>query len=194
MKAPVSDSWLKNDLTKHPHATDFMPKRPRYREMSRFNDKLKDCVDPEGDFFAVPINGPDVGIRMKRTYVTIWQVGEKPGTAEMRHVLYDYKTMEPIEDLTRERLEEILSYFVSIVGPEQYEKMQNRLEAEWKKWRKEKESSETHELAGELKDVNKVVGKGRKSVNLRAKKTSEPQEEAAYSDVGTGKLFGTTTD
>lgn len=176
MKAPVSDSWLKNDLTKFPHATDYMPRRPRYQEMSRFNDKLKDCVDPEGDFFAVPIMGPDVGIRMNRLYVTIWQVGEKPGTAEMRHVLYDYKTMEPIEDLTKEKLEEILSYFTSIVGPEQYQKMQDRLEAGWKKWRKEKEDAETRDLAAELKDVNAVVGKGRKSVNFRSKKISDPQE------------------
>lgn len=176
MKANTSQTG-KNDLTKHPHAMDFMPRRPRYHEMSRFNDKLKDCVDPDGDFFAVPIMGPDVGINMNRRYVTIFQVGDKPGTAEKRYVLYDYKTMEPIEDLGRDQLKEILAYFTTMVPREEYDRMVQRMETGWKKWRKDKEDRETRDLAAELNDVNAVVGKGRKSVNFRSKKISDPQDD-----------------
>ncbi len=170
MKASPVETSRKNDLVEHPKAAGYMPKRSNHRDMSRFNDVLKDCVDSDGDFFAVPINGVDLGMGSNQTFATIWQVGETPNTAKLRHVLYDYHTMQPLNYLTREKCREILCHFSTIVGEAEYRKMIERLEANWKKWRKDKDGAAMRDQLSELGEISRDVKKNKKSIVVTGNK------------------------
>lgn len=135
MRVLLTESPHKHNLRKHERAKYYLPRvGSRYADMERFNRLLR-VIDPEGDLFAVPMKGADIGLTSNREYITVWQMGLQEGTAEMRHALYDFKTMEPLYELNEERAMQIVGWYATCLSNADYEAMMARTEREWQKWR-----------------------------------------------------------
>jgi hypothetical protein len=168
------NSRTPNTFRHFPKAKAYAPGESLHRSMERFNQMLKDCIDQEGDFFVVPLSGAALNMKADEEYLTVWQVGTRPGTALLRYILHDYKTSLPLVDFTYEVLLDICGYYAPILPNDQYQARVSRMEEGWKKWRDRKEDKA---ISGDWQELDEAVGFVKRdpvSENFRGIEVSPP--------------------